>query len=97
MSVTAFGHALETIHDGLTVIDGGRPAPVPLEETRIVVEIAAGLARIRTQRRFTNAEARPIEAILTMPVGFDAVVTGLKATVDGRVMVATAKPKSEAR
>lgn len=97
MGVTAFGHALETIHDGLTVFAGGRPAPVPLVATDIAVAIVAGLATVRTSRRFVNAEGRPIEAILTMPVGFDAVVTGMRAEVDGRVLVAAAKPKAEAR
>lgn len=97
MNVTAFGHALETIHDGLTVFAGGRPAPVPLVATDIAVKIVAGLATVRTSRRFVNAEGRPIEAILTMPVGFDAVVTGMRAVVDGRVLVAAAKPKAEAR
>lgn len=97
MNITAFGHALETIHDGLTVFAGGRPAPVPMIATDIAVEIVAGLAVVRTAQRFVNAEHRPIEAILTMPVGFDAVVTGVKAVVDGRVLVAVAKPKAEAR
>lgn len=97
MNVTAFGHALETIHDGLTVFSGGRPAPVPLVATDIAVAIVAGLATVRTSRRFVNAEDRPIEAILTMPVGFDAVVTGMRAVVEGRVLVAAAKPKAEAR
>ena len=97
MNVTAFGHALETIHDGLTVFVGGRPAPVPLVATEIAVEIVAGLATVRTSRRFVNAEGRPIEAILTMPVGFDAVVSGMRAVVDGRVLVAAARPKAEAR
>ncbi|WP_431298464.1 VIT domain-containing protein [Tabrizicola sp. BL-A-41-H6] len=97
MNITAFGHALHTIHDGLTIFDDGRHVPVPLVETTIAVEIVAGLATIRTLRCFRNIENRPIEAILTMPVGFDAVVTGLSATVDGRKLVAVAKPKAEAR
>lgn len=97
MNITAFGHGLETIHDGLTVFADGSPAPVPLVATDIAVEVVAGLAVVRTLRRFVNAEERPIEAILTMPVGFDAVVTGVKAVVGGRVLVAMAKPKAEAR
>jgi hypothetical protein len=97
MSITAFGHGLETVHDGLTVFSDGRPAPVPLVATDIAVEIVAGLATVRTSRRFVNAEGRPIEAILTMPVAFDAVVTAMRAVVDGRVLVAAAKPKAEAR
>lgn len=97
MNVTAFGHALETINDGLTGFAGGAPVPVPLADTAIAVDIRAGLAVLRITRRFRNVEDRPIEAIMTTPVGFDAVVTGLRAVVDGRVLNAVAKPKAEAR
>lgn len=97
MDITAFGHSLETIHDGLTVFSDGRPMPVPLIDTMISVEIKAGLAVVHTRRRFANVEDKPIEAILVMPVGFDAVVTGLRAVVDDRVLVAVAKPKVKAR
>lgn len=97
MSITAFGHQLETIHDGLTILKDGRPAPVPLSSTDVSVEIKAGLAIIRTRRSFTNAERRPIEAILTMPVGFDAVVTGMVAEVDGRRLRAKAADVDDAR
>lgn len=34
---------------------------------------------------------------MTFPVGFDAVVTGLSATINGRRMIGTAKEKAEAR
>lgn len=97
MDITTFGHSLETINDGLTVFSNGRPAPLPLVATAISVDVTAGLATVRTTRRFANVEDRPIEAILTMPVGFDAVVTSLRAVVDGRTMVAVAKPKEKAR
>lgn len=97
MAATAFGHALETVNEGLTVFRDGRVAPVPLVETRIDVGIRAGLATVTTLRRFRNAEDRPIEALLTLPVGFDAAVTGLAARIDGCHFVATAKEKSRAR
>ncbi|PLL10240.1 hypothetical protein C0V75_21625 [Tabrizicola sp. TH137] len=97
MDITTFGHSLETINDGLTVFSDGRPAPVPLVATVISVDVTAGLATVVTTRRFANVEDRPVEAILTMPVGFEAVVTSLRAVVDGRTMVAVAKSKEEAR
>lgn len=97
MAGMVFGHALETVHDGLTVFLDGRVAPVPLVETRIDVEIRAGLAVVKTLRRFRNTEDRPVEALLTMPVGFDAAVTGLRARIDGRAFTATAQEKSDAR
>lgn len=97
MGATAFGHRLETLHDGVTLLTDGSPAPMPLTDTRIAVEITRGLALIRCTRVFRNAEDRPIEAILTMPVGFDTVVTGLVARVDGRVLQAAAQLRSAAR
>ena len=55
MSITAFGHALETLHDELTILDDGAAAPMPLLQTQIAVDIHAGLATIRTSRHFRNA------------------------------------------
>lgn len=70
---------------------------MPLASTDIDIEITSGLAVVVTTRRFSNAEAVPIEAILTMPVGFNAVVTGLSAKIDGRKLRAIAKAKVAAR
>lgn len=70
---------------------------MPLRRTEIGVRIDGGLATVRTTRWFANAEAVPIEAILTFPVGFDAVVTGLSIEIDGRSLTATAAPKAAAR
>ncbi|MGP3698847.1 hypothetical protein [Rhodobacter sp. NSM] len=78
------------MHGGLTILRDGRPAPVPLSATSIAVSIGPGHAPISTSRRFVNREDRLIEAILTLPVAFDAVVTGLLARVDGREPVAAA-------
>ena len=97
MRGTALGHRLETLNDGLTTFVNGERVPMPLIGTDIHVEVLAGAATVKTTRRFRNAEQAPIEAIMTFPVGFDAVVTGLAATIDGRRMVGVAKEKAEAR
>jgi hypothetical protein len=97
MRGTALGHRLETLNDGLTTFVNGERVPMPLIATEINVEVLAGAATVKTTRRFRNAEQVPIEAIMTFPVGFDAVVTGLAATIDGRRMVGVAKEKAEAR
>lgn len=97
MRGTALGHRLETLHDGLTTFVNGERVPMPLMATNVHVEVLAGAATVTTTRRFRNAEQTPIEAIMTFPVGFDAVVTGLAATIDGRRMVGVAKEKAEAR
>jgi hypothetical protein len=93
----SFGHRLEELTDGVTVFQGGVGKPMPLSATTIDIEITAGLALVVTTRKFTNLEDIPIEAILTMPVGFNAVVTGLSAMIDGRRLSATASEKDAAR
>jgi hypothetical protein len=97
MRSTALGHRLETLNDGLTTFVNGERVPMPLMGSDIHVEVLAGAATVKTTRRFRNTEQTPIEAIMTFPIGFDAVVTGLAATIDGRRMVGVAKEKNEAR
>jgi len=97
MQSSTIGHRLETLQDGLTTFCHGERVPVPLVATKIGIRIAAGVAIVSTIRNFRNAETNPIEAVMTFPVGFDAVVTGLSATIDGRRMVGVAKEKSQAR
>jgi hypothetical protein len=92
-----FGHLLEELTDGVTVFRDGVGKPMPLTSTAIDIDITAGLATIISTRTFSNQEDVPIEAILTMPVGFNAVVTGLFATIDGRKLRAVAKLKKAAR
>ena len=97
MTAFAFGHRLDTIYEGLTGFVDGVAAFVPLESTNITVSVKCGIATVRTRRCFQNLEDTPIEAILTMPVGSDSVVTGLNATIDGRVLVAESVGRLAAR
>ena len=97
MQPTAFGHQIQTLHEGLTAFQGGAGRFIPMQATDVDIQITAGVAIIRTKRVFRNDEDVAIEAVLTMPVGFDAVVTGLSATVDDRKLVAVAKTQSAAR
>lgn len=70
---------------------------MPLMATAISIRVVSGLAFVRTTRCFRNGEENRIEAVMTFPVGFDAVVTGLVATIDGRRMIGVAKERAEAR
>ncbi|MCV9964411.1 VIT domain-containing protein [Pararhizobium sp. BT-229] len=72
-------------------------APVPLKAVSYNVEIVSGLAIVKQKRVFRNDEKQPIEATLTFPVGYDSVVSDVRATVDGRLLVGVAKAKQEAR
>lgn len=93
----ALGHRLETLQDGLTTFCNGVAVPMPLTQTRLDIQIVAGLAMVKRSSLFRNTEDMPIEAVMTFPVGFDAVVTGLSATINGRRLIGTAKEKAEAR
>lgn len=97
MPLMSLGHQLETLHDGITVFRDGVGRPMPLKQTTISVKISMGLATVTTLRCFRNQEDVSIEVLLTMPVGFDAVVTGLGARIDGRHLTAVAKTKDAAR
>lgn len=92
-----FGHLLEELNDGVTIFRDGDGKPMPLSSTAIDVSVQSGLAIVVTTRTFANVEDVPIEAVLTMPVGFNAVVTGLSAKIDGRPLRAVAKGKTAAR
>lgn len=97
MTASALGHPLATLRDGVTGFAGDRSQPMPLAAMRVEVAIEAGLAVVTTVRRFRNAESEPIEAVLTFPVAFDTVVTGLSAQVDGRTLTAQARAREDAR
>lgn len=96
-SATAIGHQLETLHDGLTVFVDGSGRRMPLTTTRIAIEADAGLAVVTAERVFKNEEDVPIEAVLTMPVGFECVVIDLTAEIDGQLLKATSQPRNQAR
>ena len=97
MSALAFGHPISTLCDGVVGFVRGERTPIPLRAMNIAIEIKQGLAIITTTRSFRNAETVPIEAVLTFPVPFDSVMTGLRAIIDGRTLVAKAEPKTQAR
>ena len=95
--VKVLGHQISTIYEGLTGFAGDNNNPIPLKASSYSVDINKGLAKVRVSRKFSNEEAGPIEAVLTMPVGLDAVVTGLEVEVEGRVLKATAHERGKAR
>jgi hypothetical protein len=68
-----------------------------LTSTVYSVEVRSGLAFVQMTRKFENKEAKPIEAILTFPVPYDAAVTRISTVIDGRKLVGRAQPKAKAR
>lgn len=68
-----------------------------LTATSYTVEVRSGLAFVQMTRKFENKEAKPIEAILTFPVPYEAAVTRIATVIDGRKLVGQAQPKAKAR
>ena len=97
MTATAFGKPLNILRDGVVVRKGSESRPLPLTGTQIDIDISGGLAVTRLTRKFSNAEAEPIEVLMTFPVGFHSVVTGLSARVGERRLVGKAQAKDRAR
>jgi Vault protein inter-alpha-trypsin domain/von Willebrand factor type A domain len=88
-------HPLDRFRDG--AINRATRSPISLRATRIKVRIAGGLAVVRTERVFTNAEAAPIEATYTFPVPVQATLARLTARIGERHLVARARRRDAAR
>ena len=71
--------------------------PVPLIALDIAITVTNGLAQITMTRCYENRENVPLEAVATFPVAFEAALVGLEAFVDGRHLVAQARPSKQAR
>ncbi len=97
MGLTAFGHPLSALSDGIVEMRSGRATPLPLKENHFTIDVLNGLATVKTTRTFVNEASGSIEALLTFPVPFDAILTGLAAEIDGRRLHAVAKNKENAR
>ena len=97
MGPTIFGHTLSDIHEGVSEIRKGHAKALPLKETLFTIDVINGLAVIKSTRTFINERDVSIEALMTFPVPFDAVLTGLSAEIDGRRLHSIAKAKDDAR
>lgn len=71
--------------------------PLPLLSTELDIAMQAGMATVTTRRRFRNAEAEAIEAVMTFPVPVHGALFSLTAVIDGRVVTAQAKAREAAR
>jgi hypothetical protein len=91
----AKGDPLGRFRDGAVETGSGRP--IPLAATRIRVLLTGGLAVVRTERVFRNAEAASIEATLTFPVPVHATLFRLQAQIGGRVLRGAARRRGAAR
>jgi Vault protein inter-alpha-trypsin domain len=96
MTLQSFGHPLHTLNNGVVGF-AENIRSTPQVSMNISVHVENGLAKIITTRTFENHEEVPIEAILTAPVSFQAVLTRLSAKIDGRELTAKAQSRDGAR
>jgi len=97
MSATAFNYPLNMLRDGVVGFVDREPYSQPSVTTNVEISICRGFATIITSRTFRNDEDSAIEAILTFPAPFDAVLTGMKAKIDERELTSIAKGRHDAR
>ncbi len=89
---------VHTLPDYVTAVAESRSAQeAVLTKTSYEIDIRSGLAFVKLTRKFENKESKPIEAIMTFPVPFDAAVTGITTVIDGRKLVGVSQAKTKAR
>ena len=67
MQPTAFGHQIQTLHEGLTAFQGDAGRFIPMRATDVDIQITTGVAIIRTQRVFRNDE----DSAAALPITHD--------------------------
>ena len=97
MTTTALGYPLNTLRDGVVGFVDKEPYAQPSVTTDVKISVERGFATIITSRTFCHDEKSSIEAILTFPAPFEAVLTSLKVSIDGRDLTAIAQGKVTAR
>ena len=74
----------------------GKRRAVPLRAVQATAVVQTGLAVVVLRQRFGHDEARPIEAIYTMPLPSRAALTRLTLEVGGRRIEGEVTPRDEA-
>ncbi len=70
--------------------------PVPLEHTRIEVEVTGPLAAATVEQRFRNAHGAPLDALYVFPLPAEAAVTALELRVGERLIRGELRARAEA-
>jgi len=70
---------------------------MPLQSTRVDVNIAGVIADVKVTQLYKNTGKRPIEAIYVFPASTKASVYGMKMTIGERTVIAEIRRREEAR
>jgi hypothetical protein len=95
--MTVLATRTDAILDRYVMEKAGGACLMPLKEVTYEVEIISSLAVVTQKRKFRNETSFPMEAVMTFPVGFEAVVFDVCALVKGRRLKGVAKQKVQAR
>jgi Ca-activated chloride channel family protein len=84
---------------GALVVDrgGGDMVAMPLERTKVSIEVSACVARATVEQTFRNPFEDPVEAVYTFPLGDRAAVDDFEMVVGDRVVRGEIRRREEAR
>lgn len=84
---------------GALVVDrgDGNPVAMPLEHTKVSIEVSAFVARATIEQTFRNPFEDPVEATYTFPLGDRAAVDDFEMIVGDRVVRGEIRRREDAR
>jgi Ca-activated chloride channel family protein len=84
---------------GALVVDrgGGTPVAMPLEHTKVSIEVSAFVARATVEQTFRNPFEDPVNATYTFPLGDRAAVDDFEILVGDRVVRGEIRRREDAR
>ena len=96
LAATPLAHAAES--PGTLVVEqaGGTKVEMPLEHTKVSIEVSAFVARATVEQTFRNPFEKPVEAVYTFPLGDRAAVDDFEMQIGDRVVRGEIRRRCEA-
>ena len=76
---------------------GGEKVAMPLEHTKVTIEVSAFVARATVEQTFRNPFEKPVEALYSFPLGDRAAVDDFEMVVGDRVVRGEIRRREDAR
>jgi Ca-activated chloride channel family protein len=76
---------------------GGTKVEMPLEHTKVSIEVSAFVARATVEQTFRNPFEKPVEAVYTFPLGDRAAVDDFEMQIGDRIVRGEIRRREEAR
>lgn len=76
---------------------GGTPIAMPLEHTKVSIEVSAFVSRATVEQTFRNPFEKPVEAVYTFPLGDRAAVDDFEMQIGDRIVRGEIQRREAAR